>query len=92
MVLKGTMILAMEIEQASAKVCYRRPDDDGGEDAALDACAGEIPIITFLRRTPRLGGPAVGDPDPTQHCRPGRPTLAASSRSGSRAPARTASA
>src|ERR671918_2072655 len=35
--LKGTMILAMEIEQASAKVRYRPPDDDG-EDAALDVC------------------------------------------------------
>ena len=49
------MILAMEIEQASAKVRYRPPDDDGGEDAALDVCACEIPIITFLRVSAKSG-------------------------------------
>jgi uncharacterized protein len=43
--LKGTMILAMEIEQASAKVRSGPPDDDS-EDAALDVWAGEIPIDT----------------------------------------------
>jgi uncharacterized protein len=44
--LKGTMILAMEIEQASAKVRSGPPDDDDSEDAALDVWAGEIPIDT----------------------------------------------
>jgi uncharacterized protein len=44
--LKGTMILAMEIEQASAKVRYGPPDDDDSEDAELDVWAGEIPIVT----------------------------------------------
>jgi nitroimidazol reductase NimA-like FMN-containing flavoprotein (pyridoxamine 5'-phosphate oxidase superfamily) len=44
--LRGTMILAMEIEQASAKVRYGPPDDDDSEDAALDIWAGEIPVIT----------------------------------------------
>jgi uncharacterized protein len=44
--LKGTMILAMKIEQASAKVRSGPPDDDDSEDAALEVWAGEIPIET----------------------------------------------
>jgi uncharacterized protein len=43
--LKGTMVLAMEIEEASAKVRSGPPDDDDSEDAALDVWAGEIPIV-----------------------------------------------
>jgi uncharacterized protein len=43
--LKGTMLLAMEIEEASAKVRSGPPDDDDSEDAALDVWAGEIPIV-----------------------------------------------
>jgi uncharacterized protein len=44
--LKGTMILAMEIEQASAKVRHGPPDDDDTDDAALDVWAGVIPVVT----------------------------------------------
>jgi nitroimidazol reductase NimA-like FMN-containing flavoprotein (pyridoxamine 5'-phosphate oxidase superfamily) len=44
--LKATMVLAMPIEQASAKVRYGPPDDDETEDAALDVWAGEVPIVT----------------------------------------------
>jgi uncharacterized protein len=44
--LKGTMILAMAIEQASAKVRRGPPDDDDSEDAALEVWAGELPIVT----------------------------------------------
>jgi nitroimidazol reductase NimA-like FMN-containing flavoprotein (pyridoxamine 5'-phosphate oxidase superfamily) len=43
--LKGTMLLAMEIDEASAKVRSGPPDDDDSEDAALDVWAGEIPIM-----------------------------------------------
>lgn len=43
--LKGTMVLAMEIEEASAKVRSGPPDDDDSEDAALDVWAGEVPIV-----------------------------------------------
>jgi nitroimidazol reductase NimA-like FMN-containing flavoprotein (pyridoxamine 5'-phosphate oxidase superfamily) len=43
--LKGTMLLTMEIEEASAKVRSGPPDDDDSEDAALDVWAGEIPIV-----------------------------------------------
>jgi uncharacterized protein len=49
--LKGTVVLAMEIEEASAKVRSGPPDDDDSEDAALDVWAGEIPIMHSL------GGP-----------------------------------
>jgi nitroimidazol reductase NimA-like FMN-containing flavoprotein (pyridoxamine 5'-phosphate oxidase superfamily) len=44
--MKATMVLAMPIEQASAKVRYGPPDDDESEDAALDVWAGEIPLRT----------------------------------------------
>jgi nitroimidazol reductase NimA-like FMN-containing flavoprotein (pyridoxamine 5'-phosphate oxidase superfamily) len=44
--LKATMVLAMPIEQASAKVRYGGPDDDDSADASLDVWAGEIPIVT----------------------------------------------
>jgi nitroimidazol reductase NimA-like FMN-containing flavoprotein (pyridoxamine 5'-phosphate oxidase superfamily) len=46
--LKGTMILAMEIDHAAAKVRHGPPDDDDSEDAELDVWAGEIPIVTSL--------------------------------------------
>lgn len=44
--LKGTTVLAMQIEQASAKVRYGPPDDDDSADADLDVWAGELPIVT----------------------------------------------
>ncbi len=59
--LKGTMILAMEIDQASAKVRLGPPDDDS-EDAALEVWAGELPIVT-----------SFGEPIPSPGLRPGIP-------------------
>ncbi len=53
--LKATTILAMQIEQVSAKVRSGPPDDDDSEDAALDVWAGEIPIVTSF-------GQPVGSP------------------------------
>jgi nitroimidazol reductase NimA-like FMN-containing flavoprotein (pyridoxamine 5'-phosphate oxidase superfamily) len=58
--MKATVVLAMPIEQASAKVRYGGPDDDESEDAALEVWAGEIPLIT-----------AFGKPRPAPGLRPG---------------------
>jgi nitroimidazol reductase NimA-like FMN-containing flavoprotein (pyridoxamine 5'-phosphate oxidase superfamily) len=44
--LKATMILRMEIEEASAKVRRGPPDDDDTADALQDTWAGEVPILT----------------------------------------------
>ena len=60
--LKATTILAMPIEQASAKVRYGPPDDDDTEDAALDVWAGEVPVIT-----------SFGEPIPSPGLRAGIP-------------------
>jgi uncharacterized protein len=60
--LKATTILAMEIEQASAKVRYGPPDDDESVDAGLDVWAGEIPIVTTF-----------GEPIESPGLRPGIP-------------------
>jgi nitroimidazol reductase NimA-like FMN-containing flavoprotein (pyridoxamine 5'-phosphate oxidase superfamily) len=60
--LKGTTILAMPIEQASAKVRYGPPDDDDSEDAALDVWAGEIPIVTFFGEPVASPGLRAGIP------------------------------
>ena len=54
--LKGTTLLAMEIEEASAKVRVGEPKDDE-EDYALDIWAGVIPIrqvIGAAENDPRL--------------------------------------
>jgi nitroimidazol reductase NimA-like FMN-containing flavoprotein (pyridoxamine 5'-phosphate oxidase superfamily) len=66
--LKATTILAMEIEEAAAKVRFGPPDDDGTPDAELDVWAGELPIVT-----------TYGAPVPSPGLRPGIP-LAASVR------------
>jgi uncharacterized protein len=44
--LKATSILALEIDEASAKVRSGGPDDDNSEDAALDVWAGIVPIVS----------------------------------------------
>jgi len=54
--LKGTTLLAMEIEEASAKVRVGEPKDDE-EDYALDIWAGVIPIrqvVGAVENDPRL--------------------------------------
>lgn len=44
--LKATAILAMEIDEASAKVRTGPPDDDESEDADLEVWAGVVPIVS----------------------------------------------
>jgi uncharacterized protein len=58
--MKATTVLAMEIDEASAKVRSGPPDDDGTADAELDVWAGEIPIRQVF-----------GDPVPSPGLRPG---------------------
>jgi nitroimidazol reductase NimA-like FMN-containing flavoprotein (pyridoxamine 5'-phosphate oxidase superfamily) len=60
--MKATMVLAMPIDQVSAKVRHGPPDDDDSEDAALDVWAGEVPIVT-----------AFGEPVPSPGLRPDIP-------------------
>jgi nitroimidazol reductase NimA-like FMN-containing flavoprotein (pyridoxamine 5'-phosphate oxidase superfamily) len=60
--LKATVVLAMTIDEASAKVRNGPPDDDDTEDAALDVWAGELPIRHRL-----------GEPVPSPGLRPGTP-------------------
>jgi nitroimidazol reductase NimA-like FMN-containing flavoprotein (pyridoxamine 5'-phosphate oxidase superfamily) len=45
--LKATTILAMEIDEASAKIRVGPPDDDDSPDALRDTWAGELPIATI---------------------------------------------
>ena len=58
--LKATEILAMEIDEASAKVRAGPPDDDDSPDAERDTWAGVVPIVR-----------AYGSPEPSPGLRPG---------------------
>ena len=58
--LKATAVLALSLDEASAKTSTGGPDDGEGEDAALDVWAGHVPI--------RL---VAGLPVPCPHLRPG---------------------
>ena len=58
--LKATTILALPIEEASAKVRTGPPDDDETEDALLDTWAGVVPIVK-----------SFGEPEPSPGLRPG---------------------
>lgn len=58
--LKATEILAMEIDEASAKVRSGPPDDDDSADAERDTWAGVVPIIS-----------SYGSPEPSPGLRPG---------------------
>ena len=60
--LKATAVLALALDEASAKISSGGPDDGESEDAALDVWAGHIPI--------RL---VAGEPVPCPHLRPGIP-------------------
>jgi nitroimidazol reductase NimA-like FMN-containing flavoprotein (pyridoxamine 5'-phosphate oxidase superfamily) len=44
--LKATSILAMEIDEASAKIRTGPPDDDDSPDAERDTWAGVVPIVS----------------------------------------------
>jgi nitroimidazol reductase NimA-like FMN-containing flavoprotein (pyridoxamine 5'-phosphate oxidase superfamily) len=58
--LKATQILALEIDEASAKVRTGPPDDDDSADAELDTWAGVVPIVT-----------SYGAPEPSPGLKPG---------------------
>ena len=60
--LSATVILALEIEEASVKARSGGPDDDDSPDAELDVWAGAIPFIT-----------SYGDPEPAPGLRAGIP-------------------
>jgi uncharacterized protein len=60
--LKATTILALTIDEASAKVRSGPPDDDASADAAIDTWAGVVPILT-----------SFGEPEPSPGLRPGIP-------------------
>ena len=58
--LKATEILALEIDEASAKLRTGGPDDDDSPDAELDTWAGVVPILT-----------SYGTPEPSPALKPG---------------------
>ena len=58
--LKATEILALEIDEASAKMRTGGPEDDDSPDAELDAWAGIVPILT-----------TYGTPEPSPGLKPG---------------------
>jgi len=62
--LKATSILALEIDEASAKVRSGGPDDDDSEDAALDVWAGVVPIVTSYGTPTASPGLREGIPVP----------------------------
>jgi nitroimidazol reductase NimA-like FMN-containing flavoprotein (pyridoxamine 5'-phosphate oxidase superfamily) len=66
--LAAAMLLALPIEEASAKIRGGPPDDDDSPDAALDIWAGVVPIMA-----------GYGEPEPSPGLRAGIP-LAASVR------------
>jgi uncharacterized protein len=44
--LKATMVLAMALDEASAKIRTGPPSDDGTPDAELETWAGVVPVVT----------------------------------------------
>jgi uncharacterized protein len=73
--LKATTVLAMTIDEASAKTRSGPPQDDE-EDHALAIWAGVIPLVTEARAPqpdPRLDPAIVAPPSATNYCRPASP-------------------
>ena len=60
--LKATSILALPLDEASAKISTGGPDDGESEDAELPVWAGHIPMALV-----------TGEPVPCPHLRPGIP-------------------
>jgi nitroimidazol reductase NimA-like FMN-containing flavoprotein (pyridoxamine 5'-phosphate oxidase superfamily) len=58
--LKATQVVAMPIEEASAKISSGPPEDDDTPDAQLDIWAGVVPMET-----------SFGEPEPSPGLRPG---------------------
>jgi uncharacterized protein len=63
--LKATAVLALSLDEASAKISTGGPDDGETEDAELPVWAGHVPL--------RL---VAGEPVPCAHLRPGIPVPA----------------
>ncbi len=73
--LKATSVLALPIEEASAKIRNGPPQDDE-EDYELPVWAGVIPIVTEAREPepdPRLTAGIPAPASATAYARPGRP-------------------
>ena len=62
--LKATSILALAIDEASAKARSGGPDDDDSEDAALDVWAGIVPIVSSYGAPTASPGLREGIPVP----------------------------
>ena len=62
--LKATMILALPIDEASAKVRTGPPEDDETEDAELAIWAGEVPLLTSYGEPVPSPALAAGIPVP----------------------------
>jgi hypothetical protein len=62
--LKATSILALAIDEASAKMRSGGPDDDDSEDAALDVWAGIVPIVSSYGAPTASPGLREGIPVP----------------------------
>ena len=60
--LKATSVLALSLDEASAKVSAGGPDDGESEDAELPVWAGHVPLKLV-----------AGEPVPCPHLRPGIP-------------------
>jgi len=60
--LKATSVLALSLDEASAKISAGGPDDGESEDAELPVWAGHIPLQLV-----------AGEPVPCPHLRPGIP-------------------
>ena len=60
--IKATAVLALSLDEASAKISAGGPDDGESEDAALDVWAGHVPIGLF-----------ADEPVPCPRLRPGIP-------------------
>jgi nitroimidazol reductase NimA-like FMN-containing flavoprotein (pyridoxamine 5'-phosphate oxidase superfamily) len=73
--MKATTVLAMGIDEASAKIRSGPPQDDE-EDYALPIWAGVIPLVTEARAPqpdPRLDRAIVAPPSATDYRRPASP-------------------
>ena len=63
--LKATSVLALSLDEASAKISTGGPDDGESEDAELPVWAGHVPLELV-----------AGEPVPCPHLRPGIPVPA----------------
>lgn len=62
--LKATQVVAMPIDEASAKISSGPPDDDDSPDAELDIWAGVLPFVTRIGPPEASPGLRTGIPIP----------------------------